>query len=168
MTGRNPVQGSLNFFATCIATRFGIWVVGAINFTYLASVIFFKVFTFNNVTTFQPYFTSGSHPKEFLWRFFHKVFPFYVKFSGKRNYSTSCIRVFGIVYQLHFLDFVLRIVCNNNFYRIENTKNPWGDLVEVLAHAEFQKSHINNIVTFGNSNSVGKSPNRFGCITPAS
>ena len=109
----------------------------AMNFFEFTLFILNKFITVHNVCPFKPNLLSRCHTEKFLHRRFHKIFPFNINSSAKRNLPCSHSFLFRIIFNRYIFHFIFRIVRKNNFNRINNSHNSRRLSLKVFTNTVF-------------------------------
>ena len=142
---------AFDFAAVGSIASAGFRVIGAMQRGDVAFGVLVHGIAGNEIGTAEADFATGCQALELFDRFFHKVIPFDIEFTGERHFPGAAFGIFRIVDHIHFVDLTFREIVNNDFEGIQHCHSAGSGLIQIFADAMIQQSHIRQTVEFGNA-----------------
>src|SRR5947208_15696875 len=110
-----PMNRAFDFAIGSGAAGLALKIDAAAQLYHVANIILQDFLAFDDVSVFEPHFTTGAEPKIFRWRRFHEIVPLNEKLAAEWNFARSGIWIFGLVNGIQFFDLIFRIIREYNF-----------------------------------------------------
>ena len=114
------MDGALYLTLTEAGTALGSRIIGSVYYGHIAVFVFLKTGTGYEISAHEANLVAREQTEVFTRRLLHEVLSLDVEFSAERNHTGAKLRILQVVRNLQHLGLALRIVVDDQFYRIQD------------------------------------------------
>ena len=131
-------------------------IVGTVNLGDFPIFILAEINAFYKVSLHQAHFIAREHSEILLRRVLHKIIPFDVEFTGKGDGAAPQRLIFRVVWNRKLLCLSLRVIINNQLYRIQDRIHSGNSGLQIIPDAVLQHRIVCGAVGLRNSSKADK------------
>ncbi|CNT75841.1 Uncharacterised protein [Salmonella enterica subsp. enterica serovar Bovismorbificans] len=155
----NPVDYAFHFTPVSRIFTQRIGIIGTEDGGDIPFGILLYALRFNDVGITQTHFFAHHQTLVLLVRFFAEICAIDPDLTAKRHFTAAHLRFIRMVRHGNHFALTLRVVFDNQFYRIDYRHCARRVFVQIFANAGFQRRHLNGVVLLGDADAFAELPN---------